>query len=63
MAFVEKKGKRYQVKKGNDGSFLSSFTTKKAADAERDRLHRKNKPTSANRGKSAKKRHIKRERK
>lgn len=63
MAFVQKKGKSFQVRKGNDGSLLSSFSgknAKKRADKEVSRLHRKNMPKSSNRGKSARKRETRR---
>lgn len=55
MAFVEKRGSRYLVKQGNTGECLSSFGSKKKADNEVNRLHRKNKPKQVNRGASAKK--------
>lgn len=55
-AFVEKAGGMYVVRQGNNGKELSRWKSKKDADNERDRLHRKNKPSGTNRGKSAKKR-------
>lgn len=56
MAFVQKAGSRFAVKKGNSGKTLSTFGSKKKAIEERDRLHRKNMPKASNRGKSARKR-------
>ena len=56
MAYVKKSGKRFQVRQGNNNDLLSSFSTRKAAEEEMDRLHRKNKPKSSNRGGSARKR-------
>ena len=63
MAYVQKSGKRYCVKKGNTGETLSCFTGKEGkmnADAELKRLHRKNMPKASNRGKSAQKKQDKR---
>ena len=42
MAFVEKKGSRYQVRQGNKNDLLSTFGSKKKADEEVARLHKKN---------------------
>lgn len=55
MAFVRKVGNRYQVRQGNNNDLLATFSSKKAADDEVERLHKKNKPKSSNRGASAKK--------
>lgn len=56
MAFVQKCGKRFCVFQGNTGERLSSFPKRAGAVDEMQRLHRKNKPTASNRGKSARKR-------
>lgn len=56
MAFIVKSGKRFQVRQGNNNDLLSSFSTRKAAKVEVGKLHKKNKPKTSNRGKSAKKR-------
>jgi len=58
VAFIKKSGKTYQVRKGNDGTLLSSFSGKNAkgrAGKELSRLHKKFKPKQSNRGVSAKK--------
>ena len=60
MAFVRKSGSRFAVHQGNTGKRLSSFGSRKAANAEVSRLHSKNKPRSTNRGASASKRDKKR---
>jgi hypothetical protein len=57
MAFVKKSGSRFQVRQGNNDKVLSTFGSKKAADQEVARLHRKNDPKSSNRGKRAAKKH------
>lgn len=59
MAFVLKSGSRYQVRKGNTGEVLSSFSSKEKADSEVSRLHKKFDPLAKNRGAAAKKREIK----
>ena len=61
-AFVEQRGSRFAVIQGNNGRQLSSWGTKQQADDEVDRLHRKNKPKTTNRGGQAKERHKTRER-
>jgi hypothetical protein len=55
MAFIKKAGSRYQVRQGNNNKLLSSFSSKKDAEEERDKLHRKNKPSGSNKGASARK--------
>lgn len=57
MAFIQKSGKRFCVKKGNTGETLSCFSSRKNANTELSRLHSKNMPKQSNRGKSAKKKH------
>lgn len=52
-AFVKAVGSRFGVFQGNNGRQLSTWPTRAEAIEERDRLHRKNKPSSANRGASA----------
>ncbi len=59
MAFVVKKGKRYQVRQGNSEAFLKSFTTRAKANEYVAFLHKKNKPEAKNKGTVAKKRAIK----
>ena len=56
MAYVEKCGKSFCVKQGNTGKTLSKFKNRKDATMEMQRLHRKNKPSAKNKGKSARKR-------
>lgn len=56
MAFIKKVGSRFQVRQGNNNDLLSSFSSRKKAEKEVKRLHKKNKPKSSNRGKSANKR-------
>lgn len=53
MAFVKKSGTRYQVRQGNTGKLLKSFSSKSKADEKVKSLHTKNKPKSINRGASA----------
>lgn len=53
MAFVKKVGSKYGVFQGNTGERQSTFGSKKAADEEVARLHKKNKPKASNKGKSA----------
>jgi hypothetical protein len=58
MAFTEKTKTGYVVKKGNSGEVLTRFSgknAKKRADMEVAKLHKKNKPKSSSRGKSASK--------
>lgn len=60
MAFVSKQGSRWAVKKGNDGKTLRTFSSRAAAQKEVKRLHRRNKPKAANRGRRAAARNKKR---
>lgn len=55
MAFVQKSGSSFLVRQGNNNRILSRFQSRKEADDERDRLHRRNKPKSLFRGASARK--------
>ena len=57
MAFIKKNGARYQVRQGNNNDLLGSFSSRAAAQKEVNRLHKKNKPSSTNRGTSARKKH------
>lgn len=63
MAFIKKVGSRFQVRQGNNNDLLSTFSSRKKAEAEVNRLHKKNKPKSGNRGKSAKKRFTRKKKK
>lgn len=57
MAFVRKSDGSFQVRQGNNNDLLTTFSGKDAAKKAREevaRLHRKNKPKTSNRGKSAK---------
>lgn len=57
MAFFLKEGGRFVVRKGNSGTeVLSRFGTELAAKAEVDRLHRRNNPSNAGRGRTAQRR-------
>lgn len=60
MAFVRKSGKRYQVRKGDTGELLNSFSgkgAKKRAEMTVFKLHKEHNPKQSNRGKVAAKRH------
>jgi len=62
MPFIKKTKSGYQVRKGDTGELLKSFSGKDAkmnADKEVKRLQKKNKPLSKNRGASARKKHSK----
>lgn len=61
-AFVRKVGSRFVVFQGNNGRRLSSWATQAEAEEEVDRLHRKNNPSSSNRGTSARRKTEARER-
>ena len=56
MAFIVKKGSKYQVRQGNNNDLLLSTNSKKKAEDHLAFLHAKNKPKATNRGASAKKR-------
>ncbi len=62
MAYVQKTGKSYVVKKGNSGEVIHRFSGKNAkerAEAKMLELHKKHKPQKKNRGKVAQKREEK----
>jgi len=63
MAFVTKEGSKYVVHHGVTGENLSSHSSRSESEAERDRLHRKNKPKATNKGASAKARDAARDKK
>jgi hypothetical protein len=56
MAFITKKGDRYQVRHGRSGYLLSSHPSRAEAVKRRDSLHREFKPRRRNRGRSARRR-------
>ena len=59
MAFIRKSGSRFQIRQGNTGELHSTFSTRKAAEEEIARLHKKNMPKQSNRGASASKKNPK----
>ena len=59
MAFIRKSGSKYTVHQGNTGEKHSSFGSRKAAQAEVDRLHKKNKPKASSKGAKASKKFAK----
>lgn len=56
MAYVQKAGSSFAVRKGNSGEVLSRFGSKAKAEAEVAALHKKYHPKPANRGTAARKR-------
>ena len=60
-AFVKRVGSRWVVFQGNTGKQLTTWLSESDAIKERDRLHRKNNPSAANRGASARTKTAERE--
>jgi len=56
MAFVEKSGSKYVVKKGDNGRVLGTYGSKAAAETKVKALHKANHPLARNKGATARKR-------
>jgi hypothetical protein len=53
MAFIKKSGSKFQVRQGNNNELLATFSSRKKAESKVQKLHKKFKPKSSNRGKNA----------